>query len=56
MIMMVCRLRLEVNSSVYEVSGVPQVANLTLKGDMTDIMVADSQANQKIVINLSRIG
>lgn len=46
----------EVNSSVYEVSGVPQVANLTLKGDMTDIMVADSQANQKIVVDLTGLG
>lgn len=48
-------LSVEVNDSVYEVSGLPESVNLTLTGDMSDISLATAD-KQKVVADLSGLG
>lgn len=46
----------EVNSAVYEVTGLPESVTVYLMGDLSDIQMADSQATQKVVADLNGLG
>ena len=44
------------NSEIYEISGVPEKADVIVMGDMTDITLQKSQVNSKLTADLSEIG
>lgn len=49
------KLNVEVNDSVYEVTGLPETVDVTLSGDMSDISLATAE-KQNIVADLSGLG
>lgn len=46
----------EVNSAVYEVTGLPDAVTVYLMGELSDVQMADSQATQKVVADLNGLG
>lgn len=45
----------EVNTSVYEVTGIPETVTLNLMGDLSDISIASAE-NQRVVADLTGLG
>ncbi len=46
----------EINSAVYEVSGLPESVTVDLIGEMSDVQLAESQSTQKVVADLNGLG